>query len=263
MDILEKIVEQKKREVEMSKKILPLERMQAFLKVAKPKRHGSLVRRMEKGFCVIAEVKKGSPSKGIIRKDFDPLLTARQYLRAGADAISVITDEKFFFGRLEYLSRISTFSTVPLLRKDFIIDEYQIYEARAAGADIILLIAKLLSSKEMARFLGIAKELGMEAICEVHDKKEIAKALKAGAKIIGVNNRNLRTFQTDLEVSLELRRHIPEKVFAISESGIVSPEDVIRLKRVGFDAILVGESLMRQKSPTRLLKSLRNRKEKA
>ncbi len=260
MNILDKIIEQKKKEVSQSKRVLSLERLKAVLEAGKPPRHGNFKDRMKKGFSIIAEVKKGSPSKGIIRKDFDPVKIAKQYEVAGAGAISVLTDEKFFFGRLDYLSKISKFARIPLLRKDFIIDEYQIYEARAAGADMILLISAILTEKKMVQFIDIVKKLGMETLCEVHDRKDLSKALKAGASIIGINNRDLKTFKTDLKISLELKKMIPKGVFTVSESGISSPEDVALLKAAGFHAILVGESLMRQPDPSKLLKKLKGRR---
>lgn len=256
-NILDKIISQKKEEVEQSKKVLPLERLKAAVKVGNPPRHGKISDALKKHFCVIAEVKKGSPSKGIIRHDFDPVAIAKQYLKAGADAISVLTDEKFFFGRLEYLTKISRFSTVPLLRKDFIIDEYQVWEARAAGADFILLIASVLTSDKIRKFTKTATDLGMEVLTEVHDMKDLAKALKAGAKIVGVNNRDLKTFKTDIGHSIKLKKHIPRSILTVSESGINSAEDAILLRDAGFNAVLVGESLMRQNEPGKLLKQLR------
>ncbi len=256
-NILDKIILQKKEEVEQSKKVLPLDRLKAAVKIGNPPRHGKISVILKKHFSIIAEVKKGSPSKGIIRYDFDPVATAKQYMKAGTDAISVLTDEKFFFGRLEYLTKIARFSTVPLLRKDFIIDEYQIWEARAAGADLILLISSVLTEEKIKKFTKTAAELGMEVLTEVHDSKDLAKALKAGAKIIGVNNRDLKTFKTDIGHSIKLKKHIPRSILTVSESGIHSAEEVAQLRDVGFNAVLVGESLMRQNEPGKLLKQLR------
>lgn len=198
------------------------------------------------GLSLIAEVKKASPSKGVIREDFDPVEIARIYENNGAACISVLTDEKYFQGHLRYLLAIREAVAVPLLRKDFIIDPYQIYEARAAGADAILLIVAALTESEIRDFRGLALELGMAALVEVHDAEEAHLAIRAGANLIGINNRSLHTFRTTLETTLEILPMMPTGAITVSESGINSRHDVERLQVVGVNAILVGEALMRE-----------------
>lgn len=205
---------------------------------------------------VIAEVKKASPSKGVIRKDFDHVAIAKSYETAGAAAISVLTDKEFFHGSLSYLTDCGSSVALPVIRKDFIIDPYQIHEARAAGADAVLLIAALLDTEQLRAFLGVARELGMCALVEVHDEEELESALEANAGIIGINNRNLQTFEVDLETTFRLIKSIPRYVLKVSESGISSHADLVRLAEAGVDAVLVGESLMRAPDPGKKLKEL-------
>ncbi len=194
---------------------------------------------------IIAEVKQASPSKGRIVEDFDPVRIAKTYESAGAQAISVLTEPFRFLGDGLYLSQIHKEVQLPLLRKDFIITPYQILEARILGASAVLLIVALLDKEVLEHFIRLADRLGMDALVEVHDKAELDKALEAGAKIIGVNNRDLRTFEVNIETSLSLKQFIPDSVVSVSESGIKGPEDAKRLKKAGFSAILVGEQLMR------------------
>lgn len=198
---------------------------------------------------MIAEVKKASPSKGLIRPDFEPVTIAKTYESAGASAISVLTDEKYFQGSIEYLKSIRQAVDLPLLRKDFVIDAYQIYEARAAGADAILLIVAALSREQLVEFGGLARELGMGALIEVHTAEELDVALSTDEPIIGINNRNLQTFETTLDTTIELASRIPSDRVIVSESGIFTRADVERLTAAGVDAILVGESLMREPDP--------------
>jgi indole-3-glycerol phosphate synthase len=198
---------------------------------------------------LIAEVKKASPSKGLIRADFDPVAISRIYEEAGASAISVLTDEKYFQGSLEYLKSIRTAVDLPLLRKDFVIDEYQIHEARAAGADAVLLIVAALTKGELAEFQEIAWRLGMTALVEVHTAEEMEVAVEIGAKVIGINNRNLQTFETTLDTTMDLASKAPKDSVLVSESGIFSRSDVERVASAGVSAILVGESLMREPDP--------------
>ena len=206
---------------------------------------------------LIAEVKKASPSKGLIRPDFDPVAIARRYEETGASAISVLTDEKYFQGKLEYLTQIHQAVGIPLLRKDFIIDPMQVYEARAAGADSVLLIAAALSLGHMHELLEVVRGLGMAALVEVHTESELCTALSVGADIIGINNRDLQTFETRLETTLELASRVPPDKVLVSESGINTRADVERLMQAGVDAILVGESLMREPDPgTKVLELL-------
>ncbi|MBI2556701.1 MAG: indole-3-glycerol phosphate synthase TrpC, partial [Planctomycetes bacterium] len=205
---------------------------------------------------IIAEIKKASPSLGIIREDFNPVEIARIYETNGAAAISVLTDEKFFQGSLSYLTGVKKSVNLPVLRKDFIVDPYQIYEARSAGADAILLIAALLSWEEMQRYLDLASELGMECLVEVHSETELKMVLKTNARIIGINNRDLATFKTDLETTLRLKPMIPAEKIVVSESGIKSRVDVEKLMEEGVDAILVGETLMKSDDISAKLREL-------
>jgi len=206
--------------------------------------------------AVIAEIKKASPSKGVLREDFDPAVLAKQYERGGAAALSVLTDEPFFQGKLEHLVAARAVSAVPVLRKDFTLDEYHVVEAAAHGADAILLIAAILEEREIRDLREWAGRFRMAAIVEVHDQRELRTALAAGADIIGVNNRDLRTFAVTLETSLRLAEDIPEGILKISESGIHSREDMRRLEGGGFDAFLVGEHLLKAASPELALRTL-------
>ncbi len=192
---------------------------------------------------LIAEVKQASPSKGLICRDFDPVRLAGQYHAGGAAAISVLTDEQFFRGSLDFLSLIRAKVALPLLRKDFVIDSYQIVEARAAGADALLLIARILAPSQLQEFISQAAELGLAALVEVHDEQELAQSIAAGATIIGINNRDLATFNTDLAVTLRLAQAVPLGYVLVSESGIHAAQDVKRMQAAGIDAVLVGEAL--------------------
>ena len=205
---------------------------------------------------VIAEVKKASPSKGIIDPVFDYLNIAREYEAAGVAAISVLTEPEFFMGSNEYLTEIKQHVNVPILRKDFIIDEIQIHESRAIGADIILLIAAVLETSKLREFLAIAKELGLSALVETRDEAEIESAILAGAEMIGVNNRNLQTFEVDIETSIRLRALVPKDKIFVSESGIETAADVERLRAAGVDGVLIGETLMRAHDKGAKLKEL-------
>jgi indole-3-glycerol phosphate synthase len=195
--------------------------------------------------AVIAEVKKASPSAGVIAKAFEPVEIAKNYERAGANAISVLTDEKFFQGGLEHLRNVRSAVSLPLLRKDFILDEIQITESTANGADAILLIVAALTQDQLVRLLKAANECRLDALVEVHTVEELQRALDVGAKIVGINNRDLTTFDVDLGVTERLCRDVPDEVVLVSESGIKTGQDVARLKACGVEAILVGEALMR------------------
>jgi indole-3-glycerol phosphate synthase len=196
--------------------------------------------------AVIAEVKKGSPSKGVIREDFDPLTIAEVYQENGATCLSVLTDEHFFMGHLRYLHQIREVVNLPLLRKDFICDPYQIYEARAAGADAVLLIAAMLDAGQLAEYNSLATELHLDVLLEVHDEAELEVALTTECKLIGINNRNLQTFATELATTERLLPLIPEECLVVAESGIATRADVLRLQKAGAKGFLVGESLMRE-----------------
>ena len=208
--------------------------------------------------AIIAELKKASPSKGLIRADFDVTWLAQRYAAGGAAALSVLTDEPYFQGSLENLRLASAAVELPCLRKDFIVDEYQIVEARAHSADAILLIAAALTDREMQRFARAAHVLSLDVLCEVHNKEELARvlALADPPDAIGVNNRDLHTFEVRLETSLELIEHIPGSIVRVAESGITTPGDLTRLRAAGFDAFLIGESLMRQADPAEALHAL-------
>jgi indole-3-glycerol phosphate synthase len=253
--ILEKIMQVKVHELIGAMKKFPALAIQNAIGNAPEVRpfKRSLARRSP---AVIAEIKKASPSAGVIRKDFDPVAIAREYEHSGAAALSVLTEVQHFQGGLEVLARLRWDSKVPLLRKDFIIDSYQVLEARHAGADAVLLIAALLETDALKRFRIESESLGMEALVEVHNEAELRKALDSGATLVGVNNRDLRTFQVSLDVSLALGPMLPKEVLAVSESGIRTADDIGRLSEAGYRAFLVGESLMRAASPGEALSKL-------
>jgi indole-3-glycerol phosphate synthase len=205
----------------------------------------------------ICEVKKASPSKGMIAEDFPYLEIAKQYQKAGADAISVLTEPEFFQGADRYLTEISDEVRIPVLRKDFTVDEYQIYEAKVIGADAVLLICALLDTQTIRNYLGICNELGLSALVEAHTEEEVASAISAGARVIGVNNRNLKTFEVDLTNSVRLRGLVPKDILFVAESGIKTPEDMAVLKEAGVNAVLIGETLMRSPDKKEQLDRLR------
>ncbi len=200
----------------------------------------------ENPYRIIAEVKKASPSKGVIKENFDPLMIAKAYELGGADAISVLTEPHFFQGNLEYLTQIRRYVPTPLLRKDFIVDEYQILEALVYGADFILLIAKALSKQELKHLLEYALRLGLEVLVEIHDKEDLIKAIFAGATIIGINHRNLETFEMDMSLTEKLMPLIPNGKIIVAESGLKDKETIKHLSTVGADAFLIGEYFMRE-----------------
>jgi indole-3-glycerol phosphate synthase len=206
--------------------------------------------------AVIAELKKASPSKGLIRADFRPSQLARELEQAGAAALSVLTDEKFFQGSLDYLRQASSSSSLPCLRKDFIVDEFQIVEARANRADAILLIVAALDQKELVSLAGIARSHSLDVLCEAHDEQELQRALDAGCDLIGVNSRNLRTFEVNLETAFRLVEKMPAACVRVAESGIQSGADIARLRSAGYEAFLIGESLMKAERPGEALAKL-------
>jgi indole-3-glycerol phosphate synthase/phosphoribosylanthranilate isomerase len=245
MTILDEIFAYKRSELVERKRALPLADVQAEAKRAVPPRDFvAALRESPSRPALIAEVKRASPSRGLLVQDFDPLHLARTYQQNGAAAISVLTDEHFFQGHLDYLKAIRAEVDLPLLRKDFVFDPYQVYEARAAGADAILLIVAMLSDEELHALHRLAHELGMAALVEVHDEPELRRALALQPRLIGVNNRDLRTFQVDIETTARLRRFVLPDVTLVAESGIHTPANVDRLAQIGVDAILVGESLV-------------------
>lgn len=243
--ILSKIIEEKKKEIERAQRHVPLSELKGQVKSLSIKSTFKKLISRKGHINLIAEVKKSSPSKGVIRADFDPVKIALTYQAYGASAISVLTDERFFDGKLEYLRHVKERVTIPVLRKDFIIDEYQVYESAANGADAILLIANILTPEELNRYFAIAKELGMDVLVEVHNEEDMEKALKSPATIIGINNRDLSTFNVDLSTTQRLIRLLPEHRTIVSESGIETYEQVMYLKSLGVNAVLIGEALMK------------------
>lgn len=239
---LKTIVEKKRIEVDAAKRRTPLNTLRQRAESARlPKKFSKI---FSQEFACIAEIKKASPSKGLLTQDFQPERIAREYERGGASAISVLTDGEFFGGSIEDMRKVREASSLPVLRKEFIIDEYQIYEARVHGADAVLLISEILSESELRGFISLAKELSLDSIVEGHTAEEITKARRAGAEIIGVNNRDLNTFSLDPETSARLRSLIPEGVIAVSESGIRTSDELRRLVDLGYHGALIGETLM-------------------
>ncbi|MCX5900437.1 MAG: indole-3-glycerol phosphate synthase TrpC [Proteobacteria bacterium] len=249
--ILDSIVAHKKEEVFASICQRPLSVLKELMKEQPAPRGFAEALILDRGpqAAIIAEVKKASPSKGVIREQFDPVAIARDYAVNGAAALSVLTETRFFQGSPDYLSAIKKHVGIPVLRKDFIFDVYQIYEARALGADALLLIAAILEKEKIRELLYLTRELGMDALVEVHNREELETVLETGARIIGINNRNLNTFHTDIATTVELIQDIPEDRIVVSESGIASRKDILMLRSAGVDAFLIGESLMRQESP--------------
>lgn len=245
--ILDRIVTQKRTEVEHQRRVVPQRDLEARIHtIPKPIPFRKALLSSENPVSLIAEVKRASPSKGLIRHDFDPVEIAMIYERHGATAISVLTDEKFFQGHLEYMAQIRSAVQLPLLRKEFIIDPYQIVESRAWYADAILLIVACLEPPQLSEYMHMATELEMDVLIEVHDEAELEVALKADAKLIGINNRNLRSFETTLDVTQRLAKAIPAGTPFVSESGIFTRQDALTVGAAGARAVLVGESIMRQ-----------------
>lgn len=254
--ILDEILQNKRIEIERAKKSHSLSLLSSQIENVQPPKdfHGSIKSNGE--IKIIAEIKCASPSKGILRENFNPSQIAKGYAHSGACAISVLTDKRFFKGDLKHLRDVREAVSVPLLRKDFIIDPYQVYEARLYGADAILLIAGALETEALAKLLNLTHSMGMSAIVEVHNEEELEKALLAESRIIGINNRNLKTFNVSLGVSIRLMKLIPKEKVVVSESGIDSIEDIRRLQDEGIYTFLIGETLMRASDPGEKLKSL-------
>jgi indole-3-glycerol phosphate synthase len=245
MNILHDIVMSKRAEVAAARCQLPLEKLYVQLGAAPPLRDFRAALARPGGTRLIAEIKRASPSTPFMRADFDPASIALCYQTHGAACLSVLTDAPYFQGHLADLTLVRHAATIPLLRKDFLIDEYQVVEARAAGADAVLLIAEILDDDALGRLLRQAQRLGMAALVEFHDTAHLPRVLDSGADLVGINNRNLRTFVTNIEHTLRIRDRIPPEVVLVSESGIRTRRDVERLERAGISAILVGESLLR------------------
>ena len=247
--VLKKIVSKKKASVEKSRGVKPLEVLKEELKTCPFPLDFRKALREKSGRAIIAEIKRASPSKGLICDEKDPGFRGWLYEKSGAAAISVLTEEEYFRGNLEDLRIVKDSVGIPVLRKDFIIDPYQIYESRVHGADAVLLIVSLLAENELTLFLEICRRLNMCPLVEVHTREELIKALKCGADVVGINNRNLNTFKTDIEVTVELSKEIPGSVLLVSESGIRGREDIVQLGYSGVDAFLIGETLMVHPSP--------------
>ena len=257
--MLDEIVEKTKRRVEDAKQVISLDDLKNEVSLMGVDDEFPFKKALSgDDISIIAEVKKASPSKGIIAEDFDYLAIAKEYEDAGASAISVLTEPYFFFGSDDYLKEIAETVNIPVLRKDFVVDEYMIWEAKALGASAVLLIVSILDIVQLKKYLDLAHELGLSAIVEAHDGDEIMRALTVGAEIIGVNNRNLADFTVDIENSINLRRCVSGDVIFISESGIKTKEDVARLKENDVDAVLIGETLMKCDDKKEMISEFKN-----
>jgi len=257
MNILEQLAEHAKERVEEKKKIKSLEQIK--LEAMKLKKGDFEFEKALKKprMSFICECKKASPSKGIIAEDFDYLTIAKEYQEAGADCISVLTEPKWFLGSDKYLEDIANTVDIPVIRKDFTVDEYMIYEAKVLGAKAVLLICSILSEEQIKDYIRICDNLGISALVETHEEAEVQMALRAGARIIGVNNRNLKDFSVDTENSKNLKKQVPKEVIFVSESGIKTSKDILALAEAGVDAVLVGETLMKAKDKKAKLKELK------
>jgi indole-3-glycerol phosphate synthase len=255
--ILDRIVAQKRSEVEAARRRAPAEELSEGLALAPPVRDFAAALLRGPGVGVIAEVKKASPSAGVLREDFDPVAIARAYQAGGANALSVLTDEPFFQGKLSYLTAIRQAVDVPLLRKDFIIDVYQVLEARIAGADAVLLIAEILDDKQLPVLIAAIHSARMQALVEVYEPANLTRVLDTDAILVGVNNRDLRTFETDLEHTIRLAPKVPPDRILVSESGIRTADDIVRLRSAGVRAVLIGETFMRSGDVSAKLRELR------
>jgi indole-3-glycerol phosphate synthase len=252
VNVLDEILAHKRDEVAAAKRARPLDR---FIESRSPRDFVGGLR--SPGLSVIAEIKRHSPSRGPIRENLDSAQVARTYRDAGAKAISCLTDERFFGARPDDLPQVAGATDLPVLRKEFIIDPYQIHESRHLGADAVLLIVRILDSRQLADLLGLCRELHLAALVETHSEAEIDTALAAGAAIIGINNRDLDTLQISLDTSLRLRKQIPDRCIAVAESGIHQRDDMIALEQAGFDAVLLGEALLSAEDPGGALRQLR------
>lgn len=246
MNTLDEILAHKRQEVDRRKQALGLDPLRERVTPRIDPRPFAKALRRNSGLALIAEIKRASPSAGLIRQDFEVTSLARGYERGGAHALSILTDERFFQGQLKYILQARSVTRLPCLRKDFIVDEYQIWEARLAEADAVLLIVATLKTEELLRFHSTAREAALDVLVEVHDEKELDIALGIDAALIGINNRNLQTFQTNLQTTERLAPRIPKDRTIVSESGILTPDDIRRVRDAGAQAILVGEALMRQ-----------------
>lgn len=257
MTILDRLAEYARERTEKAKAKISIDEIKQKA-LALPKGDFSFENALRKdGISFICECKKASPSKGLIAPDFPYLQIAKEYEAAGADCISVLTEPKWFLGSDDYLKEIASAVSIPCLRKDFTVDEYMIYEAKLLGASAVLLICSILSEEQIKAYIKICDELGLSALVEAHDENEVQTAINAGARIIGVNNRNLKDFSVDTNNSRRLREMIPENILFVSESGISCAEDVQKLRSIGADAVLIGETLMRASDKKAKLSELR------
>lgn len=256
-NILEKIAASTRKRVAAAKEITPAEEMKKAA-LGMPKLEFSFEKALKKqDMAFICECKKASPSKGIIAEDFPYLTIAREYEAAGADCISVLTEPEFFLGSTEYLREIAAAVKTPCIRKDFVVDEYMIYEARTLGASAVLLICAILGEEKIGEYLGICDTLGLSALVEAHDEAEVQMAVRAGARVIGVNNRDLRNFAVSTDNAVKLRKLVPENIVFVAESGIKTADDIAVLRKAGVDAVLVGETLMRAPDKAAKLRELK------
>lgn len=258
MTILDQLAGHARERVATAKSSRPLEDVKREA-LSLPKGDFAFEKALSKdGISFICECKKASPSKGIIAEDFPYLEIAKEYEAAGADCISVLTEPKWFLGSDAYLKEITSTVSTPCIRKDFTVDEYMIYEAKLLGASAVLLICSILSEEQIKEYIGICDELGLSALVETHDEEEVAMAVRAGARIIGVNNRNLKDFSVDTGNSVRLKQLVGDDVIFVSESGVKNADDVVALKKAGVDAVLVGEALMRASDKKAMLESFRS-----
>lgn len=253
--ILDDIIAHKRSEVSEAKAHIPLEKLRKNIAPHKPETFAKAIS-VTGRTCLIAEVKKASPSRGLLRADFNPSELARIYTENGASAISVLTDARYFQGSISHLKQAKTAAHLPVLRKDFVIDEYQLWESAAIGADAVLLIVAALSEIQLREYVRVASEVGLDVLVEIHDERQLDIALEAGARIIGINNRDLRTFRTDLRVTLQLAPEVPRGNIIVSESGIHTRDDVRKVAEAGVNAILVGEALVTSADISKMIQEL-------
>ena len=256
--ILDEIAAKTRIRVEESKRRISMEEMKAnALKIDSHTDFPFEQELRKPGISFICEVKKASPSKGLIAPEFDYMSIARAYESAGASAISVLTEPDYFLGNIEYLREIAQEVEIPLLRKDFVVDEYMIYEAKVAGASVVLLICAILDEQTIRNYIQICDQLGLSALVEAHDEEEIQMAVRAGARIIGVNNRNLKDFTVDIQNGIRLRRNVPSDILFVAESGIKTRQDIVQLEKGNVNAVLIGETLMRSSDKKEMLDELK------
>ncbi|GER93840.1 indole-3-glycerol phosphate synthase [hot springs metagenome] len=259
VNILNTIVRKKAEKLNLAKSTAPINELKKRIyDIDKTRNFADAVKKTDKKIKLIAEIKKASPSKGLIRKDFDPIKIASIYDKKPVSAISVLSEEDFFQGNLSYIKMVKDVTSKPILRKDFIFDEYQIYESRANHADAILLIAAILEKNQAEEYLHLAKDLGLYVLFEVHDEDDLEKALLIDADIIGINNRDLKTLEIDLSTTFSLKKDIPKDKIVVSESGIKNRNDVLKLETIGIDAMLIGSSLMQAKDIGKKIDELLN-----